>query len=148
MPPVHCKQSAASHRHHCRDGQVGECVGSHVGYRRVGWKLEHHYHVLLHLIFKHEWALWKETLLSRKGREQKETKGIRVSVRSGRRRLKQMRLARPVQGRPGNLNCPTGPFLSHTGSSPSLMALRGEGRDSVKLRHGTLASEQPRCEYG
>lgn len=37
-----------------------------MGYRRVGWKLQNHDHILLHLVLEHERALWKETLLSRR----------------------------------------------------------------------------------
>lgn len=94
VPAVHRKQSAAGHGHHGRDGQVGQRVGCHVGHRRVWWELQHHDHILLHLIFKHEWTLWKETLLNRKGREQKKTEGITQLVSAlGRRRLTQTRLA-------------------------------------------------------
>lgn len=45
---------------------MGKRVGGHVRDRRIGWKFENHDNVLLHLIFKHKWTLWKETLLSRK----------------------------------------------------------------------------------
>ena len=74
VPPVHRKQPAAGHRHHRGDGQVGERVGRHVRHWGVWWKLQHHDHILLHLIFKHEWTLWKETLLNRKGGEQRKQK--------------------------------------------------------------------------
>lgn len=95
VPSIHCKQPAAGHGHHSGDGQVGQRVGCHMGYWRIWWKLQHHDHILLHLIFKHEWTLWKETLLNRKGREQKKTEGITQLVRAlGRVRLKQRRLAR------------------------------------------------------
>lgn len=89
VPSIHCKQSAAGHSHHSRDSQVGQCVSCHMGYWRIWWKLQHHDHILLHLIFKHEWALWKETLLNRKGREWKKTEGITQLVKV----LGSMRLA-------------------------------------------------------
>lgn len=74
VPAVHCEQPAAGHRHHGGDGQVRQCVGRHVCHWRIGRELQHHDDILLHLIFKHERTLWKETLLNRKGRV-KRTEG-------------------------------------------------------------------------
>lgn len=47
-------------------GQAGLGVSRDVHHRGVRGKLQHHDHVLLHLILKHEWALRKETLMKRK----------------------------------------------------------------------------------
>lgn len=74
VPPVDCKQPAAGDSHHGRNGQVGQCVGCHVCDGGIWWKLQHHYDILLHLIFKHEGALWKETLLSRKEKRAEENR--------------------------------------------------------------------------
>lgn len=74
MPPIDCEQPAASDGHHGRDGQVGQRVGRHVCDGGIGRELQHHDDVLLHLIFKHEGALWKETLLSRKEKRAEENR--------------------------------------------------------------------------
>lgn len=65
VPAVDSKQAAAGHRDYGRHCQVWQCVGSHMGDRRVGGKLQYHYDVLLHLLLKHERTLWKETLMKR-----------------------------------------------------------------------------------
>lgn len=74
VPPIDSKEPAAGDSHHGRNCQVGQRVGGHVCDRRVWWELQHHYDILLHLIFKHEGALWKETLLSRKEKRAEENR--------------------------------------------------------------------------
>lgn len=66
VPAVDSEQAAAGDRHSCRHTQVGQRVGSYVCHRRVGGKFQHHDHILLHLILKHEWTLRKETLMKKK----------------------------------------------------------------------------------
>lgn len=39
VPPVDSEQSAAGDGDHSGYGEVGQCVGSHVGHRRIGWEL-------------------------------------------------------------------------------------------------------------
>lgn len=70
VPSIDGKQSAACDSNHSGYGEMGQCVGSHMGYWRIGWKLQHHYDILLHLVFEHERTLWKETLLSRRVKRQ------------------------------------------------------------------------------
>lgn len=86
MPPIDSKQPAAGDRHHCRDGEVGQRVCCHMSDGGVGGEFEYHDHVLLHLILKHEGALWKETLLSRRekgGEEQKKKRKTEWKRRLG-----------------------------------------------------------------
>lgn len=65
MPAVDSEQAAAGHRDDGRHRQVRQCVSSHVGDWRVGGELQYHDDILLHLLLKHEWTLWKETLMKR-----------------------------------------------------------------------------------
>lgn len=65
VPAVDSEQTAAGHSDNGGHCQVGQCVGSHVGDRRVGRKLQDHDDVLLHLLLKHERTLRKETLMKR-----------------------------------------------------------------------------------
>lgn len=74
VPSVDSKQAAAGDCDHSRYGEMWQGVSSHVRYRRIRRKLQHHNDILLHLVLEHERTLWKETLLSR-----------RVSVENGER---------------------------------------------------------------
>lgn len=84
VPSIDGKQSAASDSNHSGYSEVGQGVGSHMGYRRIGWKLQHHDDILLHLVFEHERTLWKETLLSRRAKTQKS--GKKMGGHDGERR--------------------------------------------------------------
>lgn len=66
VPSVDGKQAAAGDSDHSRYGQVREGVCDHVRYGGIGWKLQHHDDILLHLVLEHERTLWRETLLSRR----------------------------------------------------------------------------------
>lgn len=55
-----------------------ERVGGDVSDRRVGWKLEHHDDILLHLILKHQRALGKETLVRQTEKERGKGGGAGV----------------------------------------------------------------------
>lgn len=139
VPSIHGKEPAAGHGHHRRDGQVGQRVRCHMGYWRIWWKLQHHDHILLHLIFKHEWTLWKETLLNRKGREQKKTEGITQLVKAlGRMRLKQMRLVsvstqRTKQCEPGTAR------IHRKRRAGTLESLRGDSELLTSSLHLSMA---------
>lgn len=73
VPAVDGKQAAAGDRYGGGHAQVGQRVRSHMSHRRVGGKFQHHDHVLLHLILKHERTLRKETLMKRKKERKTET---------------------------------------------------------------------------
>lgn len=73
VPSVDGKEPAAGDSDHSRYSKMGEGVCSHMRYRRIGRKLQHHNDILLHLVLKHERTLWKETLLNR--REKKRSVG-------------------------------------------------------------------------
>ncbi len=66
VPSVHGKYTAAGDSDHSRYGEMGQGVGGHMRYWRIGRKLQHHDDILLHLVLEHERTLWKETLLSRR----------------------------------------------------------------------------------
>lgn len=85
VPAVDSEQAAAGDRHGSRHAQVGQSIGSHVCYWRVGGKFQHHDHVLLHLILKHEWTLRKETLMKRKIARKTETDTAREEEENKRR---------------------------------------------------------------
>lgn len=71
VPAVDSKQAAAGHRDDGRHCQMRQRIGSHVGDRRVGGELQYHDDVLLHLLLKHEWTLWKETLMKRQSMKER-----------------------------------------------------------------------------
>lgn len=73
VPAVDSEQPAAGDRYGSGHAQVGQRIGGYVRHRRVGWKFQHHDHVLLHLVLKHEWTLRKETLMKRKIARKTET---------------------------------------------------------------------------
>lgn len=86
MPPVDGKQAAAGDSDHGRYGKMGQGVGSHVRDWRIGWKLQHHDDILLHLVLEHERTLWKETLLSRREKRRSLGKDGRMRRWESRRR--------------------------------------------------------------
>lgn len=85
VPAVDSKQAAAGDRNDSGHAQVRQRIGSHVRHRRVGGKFQHHDHVLLHLILKHEWTLRKETLMKRKIARKTETDTAREEEENRRR---------------------------------------------------------------
>lgn len=66
MPSVHGKYAVAGDSDHSRYRKMGQRVGRHMRHWRIGWELQHHDDILLHLVLEHERTLWKETLLSRR----------------------------------------------------------------------------------
>lgn len=85
VPAVDSEEAAAGDRYGSGHAQVGQRVGGHVRHRRVGGKFQHHDHVLLHLILKHEWTLRKETLMKRKIARKTETDTAREEEENKRR---------------------------------------------------------------
>lgn len=76
MPSVDSKYAVAGDGDHGGDGEVGQGVGGHVRHGRVGRKLQHHDDILLHLVLEHQGTLWRETLLSRREREDGEPESM------------------------------------------------------------------------
>lgn len=66
VPSVDGKYAAAGDRNHCRCGKMGQGVSGNMRNWRIGWKLQHHDDILLHLVLEHERTLREETLLSRR----------------------------------------------------------------------------------
>lgn len=100
VPLVDCEETVGCDGDDSRRRQTWLGVGRHVGHGRVGWELQHHDNILLHLLRKHQRGLQEKILFRPPGRTtgRREEKVGRAEIRSDRRRAKTER--REKQPRP------------------------------------------------